>query len=96
MTNAKQIYLVQSLPFEEWVTIAYFDNFLDADSYCDNKIEAANHNPLLVGNYRVYAVADTVEHRKRFGIIDSVSWQYDAPINPYFLGAQRPQAGQDY
>jgi len=94
MTN--QIYLVQSLPFEEWVTIAYFDNFLDADAYCDKKIEAANHNPLLVGNYRVHAIADTVEHRKRFGIKNVVAWQYDAPINPYFLGAQPARAGQDY
>ena len=25
-----------------------------------------------------------------------VTWKHDAPFNPQFLGAQRPQAGQDY
>lgn len=94
MTN--QIYLVQSLPYENWETIAHFDNFLDADAYCDKKIEAANHNPLLVGNYRVHAIADTVEHRKRFGIKNVLAWQHDALFNPQFLGAQPARAGQDY
>ena len=28
----------------------------------------ANHNPLLVANYRVHVVADTIEHRTRYGI----------------------------
>lgn len=62
----KQLFLVQSLPYEKWETIAHFDNFADADALCDKNIEAANHNPLLVSNYRVYAVDDTLEHRARF------------------------------
>ena len=68
MTNAKQIYLVQSLPYENWETIAHFDNHVDADALCNKNIEAANHNPLLVANYRVHVVADTIEHRTRYGI----------------------------
>jgi hypothetical protein len=62
------IYLVQFLPFENWETIAHFDNYAEADALCDKNIEAANHNPLLVANYRVHVVADTIEHRNRFGI----------------------------
>jgi hypothetical protein len=49
-----KIYLVQSLPYENWETIAHFDNHEEADAFCDKKIEAANNNPLLVSNYRVY------------------------------------------
>ena len=26
----------------------------------------------------------------------NVAWKHNAPFNPQFLGAQRPQAGQDY
>ena len=66
MTN--QIYLVQSLPYENWETIAHFDNHAQADAFCNKKIEAAYHNPLLIANYRVYIVANTIEHRIRFGI----------------------------
>lgn len=25
-----------------------------------------------------------------------VQWKYDAPLNPEFLGAQRPRLGEDY
>ena len=62
----KQLFLVQSLPYENWETIAHFDNFADADALCDKNIEAANHNPRLIANYRVYTVNDTPEHRARF------------------------------
>ena len=62
------IYLVQSLPYENWETIAHFDNHAEADAFCNGKIEEANHIPLLVANYRVQVVADTIEHRTRFGI----------------------------
>jgi hypothetical protein len=62
----KQLFLVQSLPFDNWETIAHFDNFDDANALCDKNIDAANHNPRLVANYRVYAVDDTLEHRARF------------------------------
>ena len=68
MKIANQIYLVQSLPYENWETIAHFDNHADADALCNKNIEAANHNPLLVANYRVHVVADTIEHRTRYGI----------------------------
>jgi hypothetical protein len=68
MTNANQIYLVQSLPYEMWETIAHFDNLLDASALRDKFTNDANNNPLLVANYRVYAVANTIEHRNRFGI----------------------------
>jgi hypothetical protein len=63
MTN--QIYLVQLLPYENWETIAHFDNYADADAFCDKKIEAANNNPLLVANYRVHAVANTPENKPK-------------------------------
>jgi hypothetical protein len=26
----------------------------------------------------------------------STPWKYNAPVNPMFLGAQRPRNGQDY
>jgi hypothetical protein len=59
-----KIYLLQSLPYENWETIAYFDNYADAEAMFDKKIEAANNNPLLISNYRVHAVDDTLENRK--------------------------------
>jgi len=59
-----KIYLVQSLPFENWETKAYFDNFAEADALCDLLIDMANNNPLLVSNYRVRTVDDTLENRK--------------------------------
>ena len=59
------IYLVQSLPYENWETIAHFDNYAEADALCNKNIEAANHNPLLVANYRVHAVANTPENKSK-------------------------------
>ena len=58
------IYLVQKLPFENWETIAHFDNYAEADALCDLLIDMANNNPLLVANYRVHAVNDTLANRK--------------------------------
>jgi hypothetical protein len=62
------IYLVQKLPFENWETIAHFDNYAEADALCDKKIEAANNNPLLVSNYRVHVINDTLANRQRLGL----------------------------
>ena len=59
-----KIYLVQSLPYENWETKSYFDNFADADALCDLLIDMANKNPLLVSNYRVHISDDTLENRK--------------------------------
>jgi hypothetical protein len=33
---------------------------------------------------------------KRIDAKKEVAWKHDAPFNPQFLGAQPPQAGQDY
>jgi hypothetical protein len=62
----KQLFLVQSLPYENWETIAHFDNFADAEALRDRFWAEAEANPLLVSNYRVHAVLDTPEHRARF------------------------------
>jgi len=63
-----KIYLVQNLPYENWETVAHFDNFADADALCDKNIEAANNNPLLIANYRVHAINDTPANRQHFGL----------------------------
>ena len=59
-----KIYLVQKLPYENWETITHFNSLNEADALCDLLIDMANNNPLLVSNYRVHAVDDTLENRK--------------------------------
>ena len=63
-----KIYLVQSLPYENWETVAHFDNHAQADALCDKKIEEANKNPLLISNYRVYAIDDNQANRQHLGL----------------------------
>lgn len=63
-----QLFLVQSLPFDCWETIAHFDTHAEAEALRDRFWAEAEANPLLVSNYRVHAVLDTPEHRARFKI----------------------------
>jgi hypothetical protein len=58
-----KIYLVQTYPFEDWVTLNHFDNEADANALCDElKAKHSQHN------FRVHTIADTPFNRNWFGV----------------------------
>lgn len=61
----KHLFLVQSLPFDTWETLAYFDTQEEAKALRDRLTARAEANPSFVDNYRVYAVLDTPHHREQ-------------------------------
>jgi len=63
-----QIYLVQQYPYEDWETIAHFDNVEEANMLCQ-KLEIA-HSKLAeqYNNYRVKAIFDNEINRNFFGV----------------------------
>ena len=42
------------------------------------------------------AIDDVREQISKLKNKKPVQWKYDAPLNPFFLGAQPPRNGEDY
>ena len=84
---------------KEWLVIAHsdYDNtwsaltipltFKQASAFIHN---ARYLNRLEKGLVKLVTVTEFATMQKK------VTWKHDAPFNPQFLGAQRPQACQDY
>lgn len=84
---------------KEWLVIAHsdYDNtwseltipltFKQASAFIHN---ARYLNRLEKGLVKLVTVSEFANLQKK------VTWKHDAPFNPQFLGAQRPQACQDY
>ena len=84
---------------KEWLVISHsdYDNtwseltipltFKQASAFIHN---ARYLNRLEKGLVKLVTVTEFASMQKK------VTWKHDAPFNPQFLGAQRPQAGQDY
>jgi len=84
---------------KEWLVISYsdYDNtwseltipltFKQASAFIHN---ARYLNRLEKGLVKLVTVSEFASTQK------NVAWKYNAPFNPQFLGAQRPQVGQDY
>jgi hypothetical protein len=84
---------------KEWLVIAHsdYDNtwsaltipctFKQASAFINNARYASRYERGLI---RFVTVSEFEQMQKK------VTWKHDAPFNPQFLGAQRPQACQDY
>jgi hypothetical protein len=84
---------------KEWLVISHsdYDNtwseltipltFKQASAFIHN---ARYLNRLEKGLVKLVTVTEFASMQK------NVAWKYNAPFNPQFLGAQRPQACQDY
>ena len=84
---------------KEWLVISHsdYDNtwseltipltFKQASAFIHN---ARYLNRLEKGLVKLVTVTEFASMQKK------VAWKHDAPFNPQFLGAQRPQACQDY
>ena len=84
---------------KEWLVISHsdYDNtwseltipltFKQASAFIHN---ARYLNRLEKGLVKLVTVIEFASMQKK------VTWKHDAPFNPQFLGAQRPQACQDY
>jgi hypothetical protein len=84
---------------KEWLVISHsdYDNiwseltipltFKQASAFIHN---ARYLNRLEKGLVKLVTVTEFASMQKK------VTWKHDAPFNPQFLGAQRPQACQDY
>jgi hypothetical protein len=84
---------------KEWLVISHsdYDNtwseltipltFKQASAFIHN---ARYLNRLEKGLVKLVTVIEFASLQKK------VTWKHDAPFNPQFLGAQRPQACQDY
>jgi hypothetical protein len=63
-----QIYLVQQYPYEDWETIAHFDNETDAVALCDKLRYEHSLREQQYNNYRVYPIYDNPTNRNWFGV----------------------------
>jgi hypothetical protein len=60
----KQFYVVQQYPYENWETMAQFDNETDAIAMHDKLVQAHSKLANQYNNYKVKAVPDTEFNRQ--------------------------------
>jgi hypothetical protein len=62
------IHLVQQRPYEDWETIAHFDNATDAQALCDKLQHEHSLREQQFNNFRVYEIADNEINRNWYGV----------------------------